>query len=425
MILKASQRSGALALGRHLLKAENEHVEVHEVRGFIANDVIGAFQEAEAISKGTRCKQFLFSLSLSPPENANVAVAVFEDAVERIERQLKLEGHPRVFVFHEKEGRRHAHCVWSRIDADSMKAINLPHFKLKLTRLSRDLYLENEWKMPDGLVFGAVRDPLNFNLQEWQQAKRGGHDPRLLKALFQRTWEISDSGKAFRSAIERHGFTLAQGDQRAFVAVDRTGEVYALARLCNVRSKVVVDRISGLKGVPTVAEAKRQVAVRTIAKIEGFSGDLRSAFAASTKSLEARRLAMTEQHRSARHKLKEIHATRSDVEKLARAAKFRKGLTGLWDRLTGRHGKLRDENEHDAATAHKRDRVERQTLIELQLVNRRQLQREIKSARLSAQRALEQLAVDGERYRNVLMQADDPAAQTSKRRSSPRQISPS
>ena len=41
---------------------------------------------------------------------------------------------------HEKEGRRHAHVVWSRIDADEMKAINLPHFKVKLRDLSRDLY---------------------------------------------------------------------------------------------------------------------------------------------------------------------------------------------------------------------------------------------------------------------------------------------
>ncbi len=42
MILKASQRAGAKALGLHLLKTENEHVEVHEVRGFCAEDVLGA-----------------------------------------------------------------------------------------------------------------------------------------------------------------------------------------------------------------------------------------------------------------------------------------------------------------------------------------------------------------------------------------------
>ena len=51
MILKASQRAGAKALAIHLLREdENDHVQVHEIRGFIADDVVGAFREAYAIS---------------------------------------------------------------------------------------------------------------------------------------------------------------------------------------------------------------------------------------------------------------------------------------------------------------------------------------------------------------------------------------
>lgn len=43
MILKGSQRGGAKQLGLHLLKtAENEHVEIHDVRGFMTDDVVGA-----------------------------------------------------------------------------------------------------------------------------------------------------------------------------------------------------------------------------------------------------------------------------------------------------------------------------------------------------------------------------------------------
>lgn len=50
MILKGSQRGGAKQLGLHLLKAENEHVEVHEVSGFAADDLMGAMQEANSSS---------------------------------------------------------------------------------------------------------------------------------------------------------------------------------------------------------------------------------------------------------------------------------------------------------------------------------------------------------------------------------------
>ena len=40
MILKASKRSGGRQLGAHLLKTEeNEHVEIHEVSGFISDTV--------------------------------------------------------------------------------------------------------------------------------------------------------------------------------------------------------------------------------------------------------------------------------------------------------------------------------------------------------------------------------------------------
>ncbi len=78
MILKGSQRGGARQLGDHLLKTtENEHVEVHEVRGFMASDILGALREAEAVSKGTRCKQFLFSVSLNPLQKEDVRVESF------------------------------------------------------------------------------------------------------------------------------------------------------------------------------------------------------------------------------------------------------------------------------------------------------------------------------------------------------------
>lgn len=125
MILKGSQRAGARNLAVHLMRADdNEHVELHEVRGFMAHDVLGALQEAEAMSKGTRCQQYLFSLSLNPPQQESVPVPVqsFETAIDQAEERLGLSGQPRAVVFHEKEGRRHAHAVWSRIDADTMTA---------------------------------------------------------------------------------------------------------------------------------------------------------------------------------------------------------------------------------------------------------------------------------------------------------------
>lgn len=127
MIFKASKRSGGRQLGSHLLKTEeNEHVEIHEVSGFISDTVMGAMNEAYAAARGTKCKQYLFSMSLSPPAHESVRVEVFEKVISDIEERLGLTGQPRVIVFHEKEGRRHCHAVWSRINAETIP-IRLTH----------------------------------------------------------------------------------------------------------------------------------------------------------------------------------------------------------------------------------------------------------------------------------------------------------
>jgi hypothetical protein len=184
MILKGSQRAGASALAAHLLNdRDNDHITVHQLRGFVADDLHGALHEAHAISKGTQCKQFMFSVSLNPPKDSVLSDEAFERAANACEERLGLTGQPRAIIIHEKEGRRHAHVVWSRIDANQMRAINMAHFKTKLTALSKELYLEHGWELPDGLKHMGGKSPLNFDLAEWQQAKRIGIDPREIKVV--------------------------------------------------------------------------------------------------------------------------------------------------------------------------------------------------------------------------------------------------
>ena len=121
MIIKAKERGGGAQLARYLLTMrDNDHVELHEVRGFVSDDLRGAFCEADAIAAGTRYQNHLFSISLNPPQHSTVTAEEFEAAANEVERKLGLEGQPRAIVFHEKVGRRHAHVVWSRSDAERM-----------------------------------------------------------------------------------------------------------------------------------------------------------------------------------------------------------------------------------------------------------------------------------------------------------------
>lgn len=276
MILKASQRGGGKALGLHLLNAEqNEHVEIHEVSGFMSDSVLGAFKEARAMASGTRCKQYLFSVSLSPPETENVHPEVFEGAIAAIEEKMGLTGQPRVIVFHEKQGRRHAHAVWSRIDAETMTAKQLSHFKMKLSDVSKQLYLDNGWKLPAGFIDSKARDPRNFTLAEWQQAKRAGLDAGELRGMVQECWASSDNRESFAKALEERGLYLAKGDRRGHVVVTYEGEVFALSRLTDQKAKEVRAKLGEADDLRSVDATKAHIASVIAPRLGKLIGEAR------------------------------------------------------------------------------------------------------------------------------------------------------
>lgn len=382
MILKGSQRGGGQGLAVHLLNAtDNEHIRLHELRGFSAGDLKGAFKEIEAVSRGTKCREYLFSLSLSPPEAARVPERDFERAIETIEERLGLQGQPRAVVFHEKDGRRHAHCVWSRIDLATMTARPLPFFKQRLMAVGRDLYLEHGWKMPRGFDNPAMRNPTNFTLAEWQQAKRQGVDPRWIKQAVQDCWTKSDSRAAFASALQERGFSLAKGDKRGFVVVNFDGDVQSLPRALGLKTKEVRARLGTGDELPSVAQTLRSIGERMTPAIRRHIEEARAQFRQRSAKLGHYKMEMTHLHRDARAKLDARQTAEWDSETRARSARLPKGLRGLWHRITGHYRELRDANEREASQTRERHAIERQKLIEKHLEQRAVLQAEFKELR--------------------------------------------
>lgn len=390
MILKASQRSGGKQLALHLLRMdENDHVEVHEIRGFAADEVVGALREAYAVSRGTRCRQYLFSVSINPPPTEEVPMAAFKMAIEQIEERMGLTGQPRVIVAHEKSGRRHVHCVWSRIRAQEMKAINLPYFKRQLQDISRELYLRYGWDMPRGYIKSEERNPLNFTREEWQQAMRVGRDAKTIKQMFQDSWAISDSLPALKHALEARGFYLAQGDKRGFVALDHAGEVYALARWIGIKTKVVNERLGDAAQLPSVDAVKETLKSKVDTTLERFRGEVRNEFENARSGILAKKRNLVAWQRDERKMLADMQRARAVQEAGARTMRFRKGLKGLWDWITGKRASIQLQNENEWLAAQERDETEKHALIQNQLAERRRIQEEIK---LGAQKRDEELS---------------------------------
>lgn len=408
MILEGSQRGGGQNLASHLMKMEdNEHVRLHELRGFASNDLHGAFKEIEAVSLGTRCKQYLFSLSLSPPQDANVSEKDFELAVNRIER--KLEGQPRAIVFHEKENRLHAHAVWSRIDAEAMTAKQMSFFKTKLMGISRDLYLENGWKMPRGLENVGERNPTNFSLAEWQQAKRQGMDPRWLKQAVQECWNRTDDRKSFENALAERGLFLAKGDKRVAVVLDHGGDVWSLPRLIDKKSKEVSARFEGDAPLPSVEETRKIIGERMTPAIRRHVAESREQFLERSMQLAQEKEALTREHRAVRTALEEQHKSQWDERTRERAKRLPNGIRGIWHRLTGRYQEVRALNEAEAQRDRERQAEERQRLIEEQREQRAALQAQFKELRQRQAEQLLELRKDIGRFLKFTRGHDAPA----------------
>lgn len=384
MIFSASQRAGAMELAAHLLNGdENDHVTLHEIRGFLADTLEGAFREIEAISRGTRCQKFLFSLSLNPPEDADVPIEDFEAAIDEIERKLGLLDQPRVVVFHEKNGRQHCHVVWSRLmyseHTKRMVAIRMSHFKHKLMEISRYQFLKYGWKMPDGMKRAQDRSPWHLSREEYRQAVRLSEDPQALKALFKGAWEQSDTLKTFVAALQERGMLLARGDSRGFVALDMAGGVYSLTRWIDIGTRDLKARLGKTETLPTVAQAQKYIADRMGENLQRYIAESKQRAKDIRQPLVQEIRALVAVQRKERSALIERQEKRWIQETKTRAARLPKGVKWLWHKASGAYQKIRALNEVETKSALDRDRKELHALVRSHLLERQELQKTVKA----------------------------------------------
>ena len=275
MILKGSQRGNGADLATHLMNSfDNERIEIAEVYGAVADDLHGAFAEFEAVSLGTKAREYLYSLSISP--SAPLTREQYNEAIGAIENRLGLTDQPRAVVFHVKDGREHCHVVWSRIDVDKMRAVHMAHDRRKLMDLACELARKFGHDLPPGLKAWEEKqkrekDKLEPTLGEKAQAEETGITPEQRREEITAAYEASDSAEAFRSALEQKGYVLARGDKRGLVVVDRFGNPHSLTRYVKGHSaKEIKAKLAALapEQLPSVDQAKEIMRQRAQAQQE-------------------------------------------------------------------------------------------------------------------------------------------------------------
>jgi hypothetical protein len=371
MIPKGNQRAGGVQLATHLLNAyDNDSVEVAEVRGAIAQDLHGAFAEWYAESKATLCRKYLYSLSINPDHRQGPFTRDhYYDFIRRTEDRLGLLEQPRAVVFHVKHGREHCHVVWSRIDTDKMRAVQLSQDHQKLRAVAQEYARDHNLILPPGMRNNRGKDRFpdhakTENLAEKQQEERTGVSKKQRMEQIAKAWRESSDARSFVKAIEDGGYTLAGGDQRPYVVVDLYGEIHSLSRqLIGVKSKELKSRLAAypIDKLQTVAEAqtrarekrqalllqkKQQERARDVSSPADHKEEkqatarerrdaLAQAHALRRAHLEAKRQKLAQRHSDERKALADLQTARSADIVRDRAAKQPKGVLAFLARITG------------------------------------------------------------------------------------------
>lgn len=359
MIPKGNQRAGGRQLATHLMNAyDNEQVEIAEVRGAIAQDLHGAFAEWRAEAGATRCRKYLYSLSLNPdPAQGPLTREQYLDFITRTEAKLGLGNQPRAVVFHSKYGREHCHVVWSRIDTDRMKAVQLSHDHQKLRSVARQFARDHNLRLPPGMQKDHGKDRFAehakvIDLAEKQQEERTGVSKAQLRDEITAAWKQSDTGQSFVSALEQRGYVLARGDRRAYIVVDLYGEIHSLSRYvqgakaADVKARLKDYPIEQLPDAAKAQESARQRRDSLVQRQHEIAPAVAKTHAEREESLKRRqrarraklsaeRAALMQQHERERGVLRELQSAQSESVLAQRQERQPKGVLAFLSRITG------------------------------------------------------------------------------------------
>ncbi|CAO4170867.1 MobA/VirD2-like nuclease domain-containing protein [Methylorubrum aminovorans] len=282
MISGAERGKGGDALAKHLLKPENDSVEVLTPRGLGSPDLIGQVRELVALSLGGRTDRPVYHVHVDP--DPHLAIADNDGARARwwalFEREFGLGSQPYCGAVHVKHARRHEHRVYSLVRPSGAVADTSWEYARR-ERLGR--IVEFEFGMPrptpskhSRAIVKALREQGRDDVAAWMEAsgtttaarpvarltpqerlieERTGIPLDDLRAAALAAWRESDDGAGFLAALRARGLDLREG-RSGPVVVDGTGTAHLATRLVGAAARradgsripaaAVRERLAGL-----------------------------------------------------------------------------------------------------------------------------------------------------------------------------------
>lgn len=230
MVICGNSRGNGSQLASYLLtKGKNDNVSVFEIRGTAnENDLKKSLLEMSLTSELTKSEKGLYHAVINPGigEDRFMTPDQWLRAADILENELRLSLQKRAIVFHEKNGRTHAHVVWERYDHETGKMISDSFSRLAQDRARK--IMEQE--------FNHTRTP-DRNLKRPE-----------IKATLTELWGQFPDATSFMQAAQERGYVIASGTKRPYMVIDSTGRSFDLVRqLEGVKTMEVRERFKATK----------------------------------------------------------------------------------------------------------------------------------------------------------------------------------
>lgn len=243
MLFRGNKCRQAVMVGKYLCaQGKNDRIEFIGTRGTLASDIQGAVLEMKGSALGSRAIKAFFFVSMNLAEGECLSPEQWEYAWAIYEKNQGLEGHQRIIVQHEKEGRVHQHALYNRVNPDTMKAAPMSndYYKNEMTRSQ----LEKEFgftPVKGRLYLDQGERPANRSptYNEIIQGKKNAVNVRKWREESRQIMVEREglNGIELIAAFEAKGHMVARGKRGGFVLLDPSGTPHNMAKTLNLRVK--------------------------------------------------------------------------------------------------------------------------------------------------------------------------------------------
>ncbi|MDA9560119.1 hypothetical protein N9R59_04120 [Porticoccaceae bacterium] len=245
------------------------------------------------------------------------------------------------------------------------------------------------------------RDPFQLSNGEWQFLKRHGINVKEIKMLCKDAWAHSDSLQSFKHALEERNLFLAKGDRRGFVVMDHTNKVYLLSRHGGISTRDIKNRLGSSDQLPTVEVTKSKIRSTFNGEILKRIQELKRQHEQEILPALEKKALLVHIQKAERRELSDHQRVKRNLVAMAGKDRFRRGIRGFSDKVTGKEKRVRLVNRKEVVTLKRRQTETRQMMIFRHNRDRGELQREISKIRASQRQERVLLAKRIHEFRQV------------------------